>query len=259
MKSTTSKLLFLVLLYAGWGGLTQAQEYRIVHCLLGCPTGAAQENPLVLRPIYALSYNEARRMADWVAYRVTAGTVGIASSLRREAAPDAAAYATLAPGDIAAAEAQGLLLGQQAPLVNFAGTPFWSDTNYLSNAVLRSQSLTQGAWNGLEWAIRNLVNRQEALYVLTGPVFDKQGEPRRLEGGEGHRVPDAFFKIVASGSGELAAFLMSQEARVGIHHCAQRVSLAEIEAATGLRFFPEAERSLAETLGPRLGCRDQGL
>ena len=56
------------------------------------------------------------------------------------------------------------------------GTPFWRDVNYLTNSVARTASLSQGAWYGLDWSIRNYVNRQGEVYVVTGPIFDAEDE-----------------------------------------------------------------------------------
>ena len=57
-----------------------------MHCLHACPNGAPAGNDLVVREIYTLSSNDERKLADWVAYRVTAETIG--SGGERDWAPD---------------------------------------------------------------------------------------------------------------------------------------------------------------------------
>lgn len=235
-------------------GIAVSQEYRIVHCLYGCPQGAAEDNPLLLRPIYALSYNTLTKSADWAAYRVTSGSVGIASSLSRQPRRDDYVADTLLPEDFEAESEMQLHRAQYVPLVNFAATPYWDDVNYLTNAVARSNGLDQGAWFGLEWAIRNLVNREQELYVVTGPVYDDASAALTLATDKTHRVPDSFFKIVVTPEGEMASFLFPQDASVGIHHCNMQVSLDEVEALTGLEFFPERGDPLSATLAGSLGC-----
>ncbi len=232
----------------------QAQDLRIVHCFAGCPVGTSEDNHLILRSIYALSFNTQTKSADWAAYQVTAGTVGIASSLSRQPVVDDYVAETLGVEDFAAAADVGLLRAQYVPLVNFAGTPYWSDVNYLTNAVARSNSLSQGAWYGLEWAIRNLVNRQQTLYVVTGPIFSADGATRQLPTAVEHRVPDGFFKIVVTPEGNSAAFQFWQDTSVGVHHCELRTSVTEIEQLTGLQFFPELTRGLDDSLSSGLGC-----
>ena len=245
------KLVVIALL-----GLDQsfAQGYNIAHCYQGCPLGAGAENHLIIRPIYTLSYNPDMKSADWAAYRVSAGAIGIASSLSRRPQADQYVENTLRETDFQAGEASGLILAQYVPLVDFAGTPFWQDVNYLTNAVARSASLSQGAWYGLDWAIRNLVNRVGDVYVVTGPVYYPAARMPRLGTSTPHRIPDAFFKIVVAGEGRGAAFLLEQEAPVHVHHCDMRSSIDEIEGLTGLSFFPDRPQPFSESAYEQLGC-----
>lgn len=231
-----------------------AQQYHVTHCLLGCPQGASPDNHLVLRPIYALSYNTEKKSADWVAYRVTSQTVGIASSLSRRSLVDNYVEETLSDADFLAAEELNMVRAQYAPLVNFAGTPYWNDVNYLTNSVARSSSLSRGAWYGLDWAIRNLVNREEEVYVITGPLYDADSEGVTLPIETQHRIPDGFFKIIATPSGQAAAFRFNQQTSVGIHHCDMQASIDSLSEESGLTFFPAKERPLTEDLFNSLGC-----
>ena len=253
MKHKLNALAILGLIALLTSSFAHAQDYRITHCLMGCPRGAPDENHLIIRPIYALSYNTHTKTADWVAYRVTAQTVGIASSLSRQPVSDDYVSETLTGSDFAAAEGLNMDRAQYAPLVSFAGTPYWNDVNYLTNAVARSSNLSRGAWNGLDWAVRNLVNREGEVYVVTGPLFDPDGDAVTLPIATPHRVPDGFFKIVVSGE-EAAAFRFEQDTSVGIHHCNLQSTVADLEAETGLDFFPERTRPLSENLYSSLGC-----
>lgn len=234
--------------------LATAQVYQIGHCLHGCPRGADSGNHLLIRSIYALSYNTQTKSADWVAYEISAGSIGIASSLSRDAVVDDYVEDTLHNADFEAAAGSGLIRAQYVPLVGFAATPYWQEVNYLTNAVARSTSLSQGAWYGLDWAIRNLVNREESVYVITGPIFYSDREPRQLPVSTLHRVPDAFFKVVVTEAGRSAAFLLEQDTPVHLHHCEQQSSVEEIESLTGLDLFPDLSRPLEPTLHTVLGC-----
>ena len=232
----------------------QAQIYKFGHCLLGCPEGAAPDNHILVRSAYTLSFNTTTKSADWVAYQVSSGSIGIASSLSRGLTPDDFVADTLESADFFGIEEQGLVRAQYAPLVSFAGTPYWPEVNYATNAVVRSNSLSQGAWYGLDWAVRNLVNREASVYVVTGPVFDPESVPRTLDTDKEHRIPDGFFKVVLTREGRAAAFLFSQDTPVHVHHCDLRSSIAEIEALTGLELFPEGSSRLQMSLDAALGC-----
>ena len=232
----------------------QGQSYKIAHCYGGCPIGGNSDNHLIIRPIYALSYNTTTKTADWVSYKVSTASIGIASSLSRLPLPDDYVADTLKAADFLDAESLGFIRAQYVPLVDFAATPYWQEVNFLTNTVARTSSLSQGAWYGLDWSIRNLVNRKGDVFVLTGPIFDRTEDVKVLRTETPHRIPDRFFKIIITAEGQAAAFLMSQEAPVHLHHCEMQSSIAEIEALTDYDFFPVLNQSLAEIAFEDLGC-----
>ncbi len=248
------EMAVLAILLLAPSTVSQAVEYRIAHCLHGCPLGASSDNHLILRPIYALSYNTHNKVADWAAYRITADSIGIASSLSRQAMVDDFVTDTLNVSDFMNAEDSGLTQSQFVPLVNFAGTPYWNDVNFLSNVAARSRNLSQGAWYGLEWSIRNLVNRESEVYVITGPIFRDVPVVSPLATETEHRVPDAFFKIISSLDNRTTAFIFEQDLAVHVHHCELRTSIEEIERVTGLQFFPQQARRDSASLDASLGC-----
>ena len=178
-----------------------------------------------------------RKSAVWAAYEVTPGSIGIASSLSRDLIRDDWVSESLTAADLAALAEQEYVRSQHVPLVSFAGTPYWREVNFASNATVRSRSLSQGAWYGLDWSLRNLVNREAAVYVYTGAIFDPEAEPRLLTEDSGYRIPDKFFKIVLTEDGRAAAFLFPQDTAVHVHHCDLRAGIEEIEALSGLDFF----------------------
>ena len=94
----------------------EGQIFRFGHCLLGCPVGAPPENHTLVRSIYTLSYNTGTKIADWVAYQVSSGSIGIASSLSRNLVPDDFVSDTLEVGDFFAIEERGLVRAQFVPL-----------------------------------------------------------------------------------------------------------------------------------------------
>ena len=156
----------LVLIPAlGLGPALHGETVRIAHCVMGCPLGSPEANDVIARPIYTLSFNNQTRVADWVTYVVTSGSIGVATNLSREPQQDPYVEDTLSQEDYAGGtDILNLERNNFAPLVSFAGTPFWSDVNYLTNMVPRNPDLNRGSWYGLEWAVRNLANRTDALY-----------------------------------------------------------------------------------------------
>lgn len=230
----------------------KAQNIVIGHCLSGCPRGADSSNDVVIRPIYTVSYNSHTKSADWVAYTVSTESIGIASSLSREIRKDEFVEDTLLRSDFA--QNSEFEFVRYVPLVDFAGTPFWQDANYLTNFVPRTSNLSQGAWYGLNWAVRNAVNRLGEVYIIAGPIYYESPTVELLDTEKEHRVPDAFFKIILTKSGGLSAFLFDQNTPVHVHHCNLESDLERIESLTGLEMLPQERLQNFESIRSSLGC-----
>jgi DNA/RNA endonuclease G (NUC1) len=185
---------------------------------------------------------------------VSVDSIGIASNLSRLPIPDNYVSNTLAPADFSQATNAPFLLGRLVPLLNFAGTPFWRDINYSSNGIPISRSLNTGAWNGLDWSIRNLVNRVGQVFVLAGPIYFKTPQVENLETAAQHQVPDAYFKIVVSDNGASSVFIMNQDVPIHTHHCSLGSTMDEVERLTGLKLLPELNKSSGDSLDAALGC-----
>jgi hypothetical protein len=59
-----------------------AEQVFIDHCKHGCPVGGGGAGTLVARHLFAAAIND-KGLADWVAYKVFAETVGVASLFPR--------------------------------------------------------------------------------------------------------------------------------------------------------------------------------
>ena len=238
---------------------SMAEGTYIVHCLAGCPLGTPATNDLVVREIYALSNNGDTKFADWVAYRVTSETIGTSNSLQRLWQSDDLLDAdkTLEASDYRGANrALGTDRGHQAPLASFAGTHFWRVTNILSNITPQKSSLNQGPWLHLESAVRDAAYKWREVYVVTGPIYDPNGDAMQLPGAdEPHSVPTGYFKVVANRAGRVAAFMFDQDVAKDLDHCSGITTLEEIEKASGLNIFPNEPGWPNGSLETELGCQ----
>lgn len=166
------------------------QDVHVVHCLAGCPTGAADTHDLVIREIYASSNNKDTKFAERIAYRVTRETIGRSRSLDRDWENDELLDAsdTLEPGDYTHAYARlRTNRGHQVPLASIAGTHFWRVRNTLSNVTPQKSALNQGPW----------ARRRRGMCHL-GPPYDVNQEQLELrESDETHAVSTGCFKVVA--------------------------------------------------------------
>jgi endonuclease G len=173
--------------------LAKDGELHSFHCLDGCPLGAPATNDTVVREIYTLSSNDITKLADWVAYRVTPESIGPSGNRDWQADPSLANDETLTPDDYKdAPKTLHIDRGHQAPLASFAGTPFVSETNILSNITPQASALNQGPWVRLEDQERALAKKENtAVYVYTGPLFERM--MRAMPNGPAiHRVPSGY-------------------------------------------------------------------
>ena len=222
-----------------------------VHCPAGCPQ-SSNENDLVFGHLYALSNNPTTKFADWVAYGVTPVNFGASPGRVWKSDPLLDENETLEKGDYTGANRSELEAdrGHQAPLASFAGSKYWPELNYLSNITPQDKDLNQGPWKNLEDAVRSAVTYRKTLFVITGPLFNKE-MPSLPRADEAHTVPSAYFKLVYNRAGHAAAFIMQQSANRRDDYCSSKKSLQEVQALVP---FKLPALSIESDIYQRLGC-----
>lgn len=141
------------------------------------------------------------------------------------------------------------------------------NTHHFWNASPQAAELNQGPWLHLENYSAAASNKYRSVWVVAGPIFDP-ATPHLTIGDPGEvpvEIPDAFFKVIIHesplGTSSLAFIFDQPNAIVNgtakptrswvkcsaaegtpgwdYDHRPQLVSIADIEARTGLRFFPD--------------------
>lgn len=224
------------------------------HCLQACPVGAPENSDVVVREIYTLAADPLTKLAVWVAYRITPETIGPSQNRNWAADPWLAPEETLEEGDYEGSNAALKVdRGHQAPLSAFSGTPFWGDTNILSNITPQTNALNQGSWQQLEARETQLArSRKLAVYVLTGPLFERLMAPLP-KADERHRVPSGYWKVVMTVDGRLSSFIFDQQTPRDARYCDQRRTLDEVELRARLQLLPMRAKPPA-SLDAELGC-----
>lgn len=222
-----------------------------VHCPLGCPQNPA-ENRLVFGHLYALSNNSNSKMADWVAYEVDVANFGESPGRNWASDPLLSSDTTFEKPDYEDASKEPLDAdrGHQAPLASFAGSRYWYELNYLSNITPQEKDLNQGPWKNLEDAERDAVSFRNSLFVLTGPLFERQ-MPKMPGADEPHIVPSAYYKIVYDKAGNAAAFYMEQSTQRQTNFCTKTIQLDALQSK--LKYTLPALKPNSVVL-KRLGC-----
>jgi len=255
--------------------IANAQTVHISHCLAGCPvvaeSTAIENSELIVRQLYVASINAGSGLANWQAYRVLADSVGVASLLPRVWFEDSLVSrgatqlevidsAKLIEQDVLIdAEERSYQLGginllsedqgRLVPMSSFAGTPYWSELNFLSNMAALPFELRAGSWSRLDQAINELVDKIGEVYVISGPIYS--GHEKEMI--ESAVKPSAYFKVISTPE-SLSAFIFDRNVRQHVSFCDQVSTLELIEAATGLTFFPQRENAITVTLHAQLTC-----
>ena len=188
---------------------------------------------------YTLSYNNALRIPNWVAYELQASELYSGNRPRQEKfTPDPAIKGRQAyDRDYVGS---GYDRGHMAP----AGDMKWSsqameECFYLSNVCPQNHNLNSGVWNDLEKQVRYECKYYGTIWVVCGPVPD--GNRYGTIGSNHVKVPDAFFKALLArrknGDGYVAiGFIFPNEAgRKPLRSYAMTVD--ELEARIGMDLF----------------------
>lgn len=235
----------------------------------------ADDSELIVRQLYVASINAETGLADWQAYRVLADSVGVASLLPRAWFEDPLlseatrvaedidglpqlVYSVSSDAEERTYQTSEITLlsedqGRLVPMTSFAGTPYWSELNFLSNMSPLPFELRVGSWSRLDQAINGLANKIGEVYVISGPIYgDNTAQPGEPDA-ESIAKPSAYFKVISTAE-SLSAFIFESDVRQHINFCDQLSTLDAVEAATGLTLFPQHESTFADTLHAQLTC-----
>lgn len=185
---------------------------------------------------YTISYNADYRIANWVAYELTA-TEARGTVPRSDAwAPNPSVNGPQADGDDYSGS--GWDRGHLAP----AGDMKWSsivmdESFYYTNIIPQNQNLNGGYWRILEEKCRELAKRYGSIYIVCGGIVNEN-----VYGTIGNNkitVPDAFFKVLLTlvqGTYSGIGFYFPNEAgQISLSHYARTID--EIEQMTNMDFF----------------------
>ncbi len=250
-------VLLLVFCTIGADGQEQASpEIHCKHFFYGYPVGVPLTNDMIIREIYALSSNDATKIADWVVYRLDRKTIegDVRTSRVWKADPWLDEDETLEPSDYDGANAALKTdRGHQAPLASFKGTDYWKETNFLSNITPQKSSLNQGPWQVLESKVRDLVEGGYIAYVMTGPLFEKE-MPSLPNADEPHTIPSGYWKIVCvqesaiPSSIKAASFILDQETKRNAKVITHLTTIDSVEVRSGLDFLWELPDDVEDTI-----------
>jgi len=278
-------VVFLLLLVAGAiAALFYFRQQNLPHgpdgsaspnLVLGNPSNAStdpadRDNYLMVKPFYALSYNDDKGTPNWVSWRVIESDLGNAPR-RDEFAPDTelpTGFFQVTQRDY---NGSGFDRGHMCPHSDRAANQEMSFATFvMSNIIPQAPNVNRKAWAQMEDYCRELVRHDhDRLYVMAGPAG---------QGGRGSRgfastfadgrvtVPRSCWKVVVAipDNGIDNPSVISSDARVlsvempndndivGEEWAQYRTTPARIEHDTGLHFFSNLNTQVAAEFRNRL-------
>lgn len=240
------------------------------HLLLGNPSSATDDpanraNYLMVKPYYALSYNNPAGRPNWVSWRVTQADLGDAPRK-----PTFDADVTLPPGFYRVIHkdysGSGFDRGHLCPHSDRAANREMSFATFvMTNIIPQAPNVNQKAWAQLEVYCRDLVRQHQRLFVIAGPAGrggrGSNGSRESIAGGK-VTVPAECWKIVVAvpesgdddlskigpGTRVIVVVMPNDNDAVGEEWAKFRTSAAEVEGRTGLKFFDRLPDGIAQVL-----------
>ena len=195
---------------------------------------------------YSLSYSESHEQAEWVAYELKKSHLSSTNHKRPYFEIDKAVKTKAAHWRNY--KKSGYDRGHLCPAGDRRFTKEAHDETFLtSNISPQEHQFNAGVWNRLEQKVRYWARKNDGVFVVTGGVL-KNG--LKTIGDDQVAVPNQFYKVIldnTSGKIKVLAFLMDhKDSNLPLYKFV--VSVDEVEALTGIDFFPELEDEIENKL-----------
>lgn len=214
--------------------------------LMELPAKIDGRNELIVsHQAYTVSYNCDWKIPNWVAYELLAKEVSGEAPRGDEFMPD-----PKVPGEYTATTYDYSHSGYDRGHMIPSGDVKWSqsannETFYLSNICPQNKNLNRGIWNSLEEQVRKWAKEKGKVYVACGPIV---ADKHKTIGEHKVAIPDSFFKallIKENGKWYSIAFLFPNQSGNNLL-VSYALTVNELEAKTGMDFFPELPDNLEE-------------
>jgi endonuclease G len=203
-------------------------------------------NQIVHHQHYSLSYSEKHEQAEWVAYELKAAHLSKTNHKRPFFQIDNAVKTIAAHWRNY--KKSGYDKGHLCPAGDRRFTKEAHNETFLtSNISPQEHAFNAGVWSRLEQKVRYWAQKNDGVFVVAGGVLENN---LKSIGTEEVSVPKQFYKVIldnTNGNIKMLAFLMPHKtSRLPLYKFV--VSVNEIEALTGIDFFPELDNAVEERL-----------
>ncbi|SHI35950.1 DNA/RNA non-specific endonuclease [Algibacter luteus] len=203
---------------------------------------------------FSLSYSEPHEQAEWVAYELKKGHLTNTNFKRPYFEIDKAVKTGAASWRNY--KNSGFDRGHLCPAGDRKYSQNAHDETFLtSNISPQVHDFNSGIWNTLEQKVRYWASKYDGVFVVTGGVL--KGQMKTI-GNEKVSVPNQFYKVLIdnnTGKTKMIAFLMPHEnSSKPLYEFV--VSVDEVEALTGIDFFPELDDTIENKLEASSSYKD---
>lgn len=232
-----------------------------IHVALGVPRDSDPSDEFFLdQRVFIASYNPARRVPNWVAWRLDASNLGSVAR-KNDFRPDLSLPARFYRVTGADYAHSGYDRGHLCPSADRKSSRADNSLTFLfTNMLPQVHELNAGPWERLEVYARQRAQRGEVLYSVAGGVY----RPPFLTIGNGVAVPSETFKILVvlhpgegpsalNGASEVLAVLMPNQRNVAEHDWKEYLtSVDAVEALTGYDFLDAVPEQVQQVIEARV-------
>lgn len=244
--------------------ITNVEQAQKIYLALGNPSNATNsaanaDNYLMVNNSYALSYNNSRGSANWVAWRISNADFGEAER-QNDFRPDPnlpKSFTRVTPNDYTGS---GFDRGHLCPSADRSSSQESnSETFYMTNMAPQTPDLNRNVWNDFESYSRDLVKKNRVdLYVVAGCYGEKGKLKKKVV------VPTNCWKIIAAvppGADFSVINEATQVTAIDMPNTAYpaktdwrkyRTTVRAIEQKTNLNLLSNVPQSIQETLENRV-------
>lgn len=214
----------------------------------------AQDHELRNYEYYSICYRENYEQAEWSAYCLTSDHLVKNAGRSDDFRPDP--QISTGSATLADYKGSGYDRGHLSPAADFAfDKTAMSETFYMSNMSPQAGSFNRGMWKDLESTVRDWAKKFGRVYVISGPVLEKEASEYETIGANKVSIPQYYYKVILAPLYEdekdaatpedaknicaLAFIFPNKKCEGSFFDYA--VSIDDVEKRTGLDFFSQLD------------------
>ena len=233
-----------------------------VHTTLGIPEAATVDDPahaLLVKPQYVMSFDSVRKNPRWTAWELTTAWLGT-TPRSPGFTEDAQLPKTMPQATAADYLHSGFDIGHLCPSADRTANVADNESTFVfTNAVPQTTASNTGTWETLEAYSRAVAKSGKHVFIQAGSIY---ADDKTM--GKGVAVPTSMWKVVVVLQGDhplptdvtpttrVIAVEIPNTTTVTGDFKGYRVSVASLEAKTGLKLLADVPQAVQDALAPKV-------